>query len=111
MSLEKRRYSRRAVPVEIRAHGVWGSGELSFEGGDLSEGGAFLKSDLLLEKGEGLELELRFPGEELPLRVEARVAWVRALPASAEEAGMGVEFGTLDQAARVNLTLALDALG
>lgn len=89
---ELRRHKRKPIDVEIRCRDESGLGQLTFGSGDLSAGGAFLRSELLLEQGERLWLEFALPGRERPVRAEARVAWVRRFPASGQEGGMGIEF-------------------
>ena len=56
---DKRRHARRTLSVEFRAGGTDGLGALELSGADLSAGGAFLVSDLLLEPGEMLSLEFQ----------------------------------------------------
>jgi len=90
--LELRRHPRRPIQVEFHCRDESGTGELAFSTTDLSAGGAFLSSDLLFEQGDRLWLEFGLPGRELPVRAEARVAWVRRFPASGQDGGMGVEF-------------------
>ncbi len=63
-----------------------------FEGRDLSTGGSFLRSDVLLEQGEGLVVEFRVPGAPRMIRAQAKVAWVRRFPKLDEAPGMGVQF-------------------
>lgn len=91
MSADQRRFTRKTVSVVFSARDAQGIGQLTFESADLSSGGAFLKSDLLLEVGEALSLE--FPVlEGRVIRASGRVAWVRRFPEAREAAGMGVEF-------------------
>ena len=102
---EKRRHIRRTLSVEFRAGGTDGMGALQLSGADLSAGGAFLVSDLLLEPGESLSLEFQIPGRPAPVQAHARVAWVRRFPGPEEPAGMGIEFARLGKEDRA----ALDA--
>jgi uncharacterized protein (TIGR02266 family) len=92
MNGPKRRFVRRTLQVEFRGRDAEGAGVLLFETADLSTGGTFLKSDLLLEEGETLSFEFRIPGAEKTLLAQARIAWVRRFPADGQAAGMGVEF-------------------
>ena len=92
MSQGNRRFPRKSLPVQFRARDAEGSGNLVFEASDLSAGGTFLKSDLLLEEGEALHVEFRVPGVPRLLKAQARIAWVRRFPSDDESAGMGVEF-------------------
>ncbi|MBI5547529.1 MAG: PilZ domain-containing protein [Deltaproteobacteria bacterium] len=94
---EQRRHLRRALRVEFRCRDESGAGELVFASADVSEGGTFLVSDVLFERGEMLQLELDLP-QGGTLRCAARVAWVRRFPERGQEAGMGVEFLALQEA-------------
>lgn len=89
---EQRRHARRAVSVEFRGKDAGGEGELTLVGADLSPGGTFLRSDVLLEPGETLALEFHPPGALASLSAQARVAWVRRFPDADAPAGMGIEF-------------------
>ena len=102
---DKRRHARRTLSVEFRAGGTDGLGALELSGADLSAGGAFLVSDLLLEPGESLSLEFQIAGRPRPAQAQARVAWVRRFPGPDQPAGMGIEFVRLDKDERA----ALDA--
>jgi uncharacterized protein (TIGR02266 family) len=92
MGAEQRRHERKSVPVDFKGKDAHGAGQLWFKGADISQGGSFLKADLLLEMGETLALEFRVPGVPRLMRAQARVAWVRRFPEADEPAGMGVEF-------------------
>jgi len=108
---DQRRHPRHAVQVEFQARDAQGVGQLTFQSADLSPGGTFLKSELLLEQGETLSLEFRLPGTGLLVRAQARVAWVRRFPEGGEPAGMGMEFLVMDPAERQALTEHLAAHG
>jgi uncharacterized protein (TIGR02266 family) len=97
MSEELRRHPRQPIQVDFRAREAAGSGLLLFEGVDLSAGGAFLRSDILLEQGEVLVVEFRVPGVPRLMKSQARVAWVRRFPADGEAPGMGVQFLALPE--------------
>ena len=102
---DKRRHARRTLSVEFRAGGMDGLGALQLSSADLSAGGAFLVSDLLLEPGETLSLEFQVAGLPAPVRAQARVAWVRRFPGPEQPSGMGIEFVRLGRPERA----ALDA--
>lgn len=102
-SPEQRRHIRRALQVVFRGREAEASGELLFEGADLSAGGAFLRSDLLLEQGESLAVEFRVAGLTRLLKAQARVAWVRRFPEPDELAGMGVQFLAMSEEDRAAL--------
>jgi uncharacterized protein (TIGR02266 family) len=55
---------------------------------DLSEDGAFIVTDQLLEVGTQMELKWRLPGQLLPFKVKAKVVWQRPR----ERQGIGVRF-------------------
>lgn len=111
MDQNRRRFVRKTIQVELRGHSEEGVGQLIFEGLDLSAGGTFLRSDLLLEQGEVLSLEFRLPGAPKLLRARARVAWVRRFPKAEEPAGMGVEFTAISDEDRELLSRHLSSLG
>jgi uncharacterized protein (TIGR02266 family) len=111
MSEEHRRFTRKTVQVDFRCRDASGAGELLFEAADLSLGGSFLKSELLLEPGETLVLEFSLPGDERLLKAHARVAWVRRFPKDGEMPGMGVEFLGMAQEDRAALEDVLGSLG
>ena len=104
MTAENRRHERRALAVTFQARDAHGAGQLVFESADLSAGGTFLRSDLLLEQGETLSLEFSLPGARLMIRAQARVAWVRRFPEDGEPAGMGVEFTLMQDSDRAALS-------
>jgi uncharacterized protein (TIGR02266 family) len=104
MAEEHRRHLRKSLQVEFRGKDAHGAGTLLFEGADLSPGGTFLKSELLLEQGEPLSVEFRVPGVPRLMRAQARVAWVRRFPKPGELSGMGVEFLAMSDEDRLVLT-------
>lgn len=99
MSADQRRYERKTLAVQFHARDAQGVGQLVFESADLSSGGTFLKSDLLLEPGEALSLEFAVLQGRV-IRAQARVAWVRRFPQPREVAGMGVEFTAMPESDR-----------
>jgi len=106
----QRRFVRKSVQVDFRGKSAEGLGQLLFEGADLSTGGTFLKSDLLLEQGEAFAVEFRLPRLSKVIRAQARVAWVRRFPKADEPAGMGVEFSAMSDEDRGVLSQYLDSL-
>lgn len=89
---DQRRFHRQSVEVQFKGRDVDGLGELTLEGADLSAGGAFIKSDVLLEDGELLFLEFHLPGQARLFHAQAKVAWSRKDPRGDQFAGMGLEF-------------------
>lgn len=103
MQDKSRKYVRRPVNVELvvrDANDLLG-GEILFDAVDLSEGGAFLRSDFLMEEGERLEIRFTLPRTETSvaktIHAQARVAWVTPRTDLKGEAGMGVEFVRLSE--------------
>jgi uncharacterized protein (TIGR02266 family) len=96
--------------VELCARDECVEGDLLFESVDLSAGGTFLRSDLLLEKDEILTIELRLPDLQHSIRAQAKVAWVRRFPKPGEVAGMGVHFISMEAADRAALERYLEEI-
>lgn len=65
---------------------------LVFESGDLSEGGAFLQSDLLLEIGDEVTVSIPLREGEPLFVAQGRIVWVTRDAKLKGRAGMGVEF-------------------
>jgi hypothetical protein len=88
-----RHFDRRpaALPVLVRAARQQGSGGIHLESSNLSEGGAFLRSDLLFEIGETLLLEIPLPTGTV-VKTLARVVRVARDKDPAAVHGMGIEF-------------------
>ncbi|MBX5483576.1 MAG: PilZ domain-containing protein [Myxococcaceae bacterium] len=111
MAEEQRRHPRKSLQVDFRAKNASGAGQLLFEGVDLSAGGSFLRSELLLEDGEALVVEFRVPGVPRLMKAQARVAWVRRFPRDGEPAGMGIEFLSMSEEDRSILESYLETVG
>lgn len=108
MGADQRKAERRALEARFSARDVGGAGTLVFTSEDVSLGGAFLRSELLLEQGEPLALAFRVPGAG-ELKAQARVAWVRRFPEAGQPSGMGVEFLVLPEPERSALAAWLAA--
>jgi len=108
---DTRRFSRRdaLLPVVVRAAGNRVEAGLRLNTADLSEGGVFLRSDLLFEVGESLSLEIPLAAGET-LAARGRVAWVTRGGSGAMPAGMGIEFEKLSPQDRRRLTQSLRQL-
>ncbi len=92
---EQRRYPRRRLEVDIVVGSRHTGGECFFESANLSEGGAFLVSGLLLAVGEVILLTFSIPGTQVIVQTRARVAWVNRSPDENDPTsrpGMGIEF-------------------
>ena len=96
-----RRTHRTPLQAEFRvrdADDVIG-GEISFDAIDISEGGAFLRSEYLLEPGDRIEVTFVLP-DSTPIVARARVAWVTPRPERKGDPGMGLEFISLQKSER-----------
>jgi Tfp pilus assembly protein PilZ len=93
---EKRLSDRKHIKVQITVHDGEGFGDLYFETYDVSTGGIFITSDLLLDVGEKLHLEFQLPdSSNKPVIAEGtvvRVIRVPRLPTKDFKPGMGIKF-------------------
>lgn len=99
-NLERRSYVR--VPVKIRMLARYegeGAGELYFFSKNLSAGGVFLESDILLEKGTRIYLEFVLPHDPKLIIVKSEVVWIKEDTGQGPHtsAGMGIKFLNLDE--------------
>jgi Tfp pilus assembly protein PilZ len=103
-----RRYDRRRAvfPVTVRAAGSKTAGSIHLDSADLSEGGAFLGSELLLEVGDTLELQIPLPGGKT-IETAGRVVRVSRTGGGDRGPGMGIEFTKLATPDRAALAAAL----
>ena len=95
---EQRAHPRQTLELPVLVHetGNRVRGAIRFDARDMSLGGAFLRSDLLFELGEELDLEFQLPAGPL---VRARSKVVRVVrDAAAAEAGMGIAFVQMSEA-------------
>jgi hypothetical protein len=106
-----RRYDRKSalLPVVVRAAGNRIQAGVRLDTADLSEGGLFLRSDLLFEVGEDLTLEIPV-GDGKTTTATGRVAWVTRGTGKKSSAGMGIEFARLSAHDRRALADSLRAL-
>jgi hypothetical protein len=106
-----RRYDRKSVlvPIVVRAAGNKIQAGVRLDTADLSEGGLFLRSDLLFEVGEDLTLEIPVGGGKTTTAT-GRVAWVTRGTGKKDSAGMGIEFARLSAHDRRALADSLRAL-
>lgn len=106
-----RRYDRKnaLIPVVVRAAGNKVQAGVRLDTTDLSEGGLFLRSDLLFEVGEDLIIEIPLR-EGKVTEARGRVAWVTRGSDKKATAGMGIEFAKLSAHDRRSLAESLRAL-
>jgi Tfp pilus assembly protein PilZ len=97
---EQRAHERREaeLPVNVRDARNRVLGTIRFDTRDLSLGGAFLRSDLLFEVGEELELEFQVPGGP-QVKACGKVVHVAREPNGDGSAcaGMGIAFCNLSE--------------
>lgn len=89
-----RRYTRYPIGVtfKLREDSEVSSGEILFDTVNVSGGGAFLRSELLLDVGVEVEVTFSLPNSNEPLSTKARIAWVTRGSSGKREPGMGIEF-------------------
>jgi hypothetical protein len=90
-----RRHERRPaeLPVTVRAVRNHVAGGIRLDSKDLSEGGAFLRAELLFEVGEALDLEITLPSGLV--KTAGRVVRVARGREPGAVPGMGIEFTAL----------------
>jgi Tfp pilus assembly protein PilZ len=87
------------LPVVVKDDASRVEAAIRFDARDLSVGGAFLRSDLLFEIGEEIDISFRLP-EGAEVRARARVVHVVRETGHEAEAGMGIAFTQLPEADR-----------
>ena len=99
---EFRRFSRYPIRVEFRIQQEQAltKGKLLFDSLNLSEGGAFLRSDYLFEIGTNIEVSFKLPNRDELVNAKAKVTWVTRGSTGHGDPGMGVEFTDLAEADR-----------
>jgi hypothetical protein len=97
-SSEKRGAPRRQMdlPVVVVAAENRVEGQIIFDTRDVSVGGAFLRSDLLFEVGDELQVEFQIPSGAT-IRALARVVHVIRDPMPDSAPGMGVALTNLSE--------------
>ena len=95
--------------MTVRAAGNSSEGAISLDSLDVSEGGAFLRSDLLFEVGDVLHLEIPLP-EGPVVKATGRVVRVSRSRGQERPAGMGIEFTRLAMSDRRAITTSLAQL-
>lgn len=97
---ERRKFIR--IPVKIRMLARYEgeeSGRLYFFSKNLSAGGVFLESDILLEKGTKIYVEFVLPSDQRLIIVKSEVVWIKEDTGQQpfSTAGMGIRFLNLDE--------------
>ncbi len=92
---DTRRHARHPLEAEIEVGDGHLGGELVFESHNVSRGGLFLQSDLLLEVGDTIWVSFTLPNTSMAIRSRGKIVWVNPNPDEddpADRPGMGVQF-------------------
>lgn len=106
---DQRRHGRKVADFDVvvgTRSGPRVHGDIQLDAADLSEGGAFLRSELLFEEGEALVLDIPLPSGKT-IAAEGRVVRVDKSPDG--NAGMGIAFTKLSDEDRRILIANLKA--
>ena len=108
---EQRKFERKPaeLAVTVRAAGNTVEGGIRLDSLNVSEGGAFLRSDLLFEVGDVLHLEIPLP-EGPVVKATGKVVRVSRARGKDGAAGMGIEFTRLAMSDRRAITVSLTQL-
>jgi type IV pilus assembly protein PilZ len=108
---DTRRHARHQLEVEIEVGDGHLGGELVFDSHNVSRGGLFLKSDLLLEVGDTVWVSFTLPNTSMAIRTRGRVVWVNRNPDEndpTDRPGMGIQFLDLTEVEETALTAYLE---
>jgi Tfp pilus assembly protein PilZ len=108
---EQRKFERKPaeLAVTVRAAGNTVEGGIRLDSLNVSEGGAFLRSDLLFEVGDVLHLEIPLPEGPI-VKATGKVVRVSRTRGKDGTAGMGIEFTRLAMSDRRAITVSLTQL-
>jgi Tfp pilus assembly protein PilZ len=108
---EQRKFERKPaeLAVTVRAAGNTIEAGIQLDSLNVSEGGAFLRSDLLFEVGDVLHLEIPLP-EGPVVKATGKVVRVSRTRGKDGTAGMGIEFTRLAMSDRRAITVSLTQL-
>lgn len=104
MGAERRRFVRIPVKIRMLIKEEEGAGELYFMSKNLSLGGVFLVSDLLLEAGVRVYLEFNLPHRPNLIIVKGEIVWAKDEAEEGISGGMGVRFLNLDSESKKIVT-------
>ena len=91
MSNTKRRhYLRARIQGTMTVHDI--EGDLFFNTVDISQGGAFIHSPILLEEGDEVQVSFSLPPLEKAITARARVVRGTKADGDVDQSGMGLEF-------------------
>jgi type IV pilus assembly protein PilZ len=108
---DTRRHARHQLEAEIEVGDGHLGGELVFDSHNVSRGGLFLKSDLLLEVGDTVWVSFILPSTAVAIRTRGRVVWVNRNPDEndpTDRPGMGIQFLDLTEIEETALTAYLE---
>ena len=108
---DTRRHARHQLEAEIEVGDGHLGGELVFDSHNVSRGGLFLKSDLLLEVGDTVWVSFTLPNTSVAIRTRGKVAWVNRNPDEndpADRPGMGIKFLDLTEVEETALSAYLE---
>ena len=108
---DTRRYGRHPLEAEIEVGDGHLGGELVFDSHNVSQGGLFLKSDLLLEVGDTVWISFSLPNTSVAIRTRGKVVWVNRNPDEndpTDRPGMGIQFLDLTDIEETALTTYLE---
>jgi type IV pilus assembly protein PilZ len=108
---DTRRHARHPLEAEIEVGDGHLGGELTFDSHNVSQGGLFLKSDLLLEVGDTVWVSFTLPSTSMAIRTRGKVVWVNRNPDEndpADRPGMGIQFLDLTDVEETALTAYLE---
>jgi type IV pilus assembly protein PilZ len=108
---DTRRHARHPLEAEIKVADGHLGGELVFDSHNVSQGGLFLKSDLLLEVGDTVWISFTLPNTSVAIRTRGRVVWVNRNPDEndpTDRPGMGIQFLDLTEVEETALHAYLD---
>ena len=108
---EQRKFERKPaeLAVTVRAAGSTVEGGIRLDSLNVSEGGAFLRSDLLFEVGDVLHMEIPLPDGPV-VKATGKVVRVSRTRGKDGTAGMGIEFTRLAMSDRRAITVSLTQL-
>lgn len=87
---KRRQFLRARLQGTLTVHDR--EGDFSFQAADISQGGAFIASPILLEEGDLVRVSFQLPDADHPISVQARVARGCKASGDPDQSGMGLEF-------------------
>jgi hypothetical protein len=107
----QRKFDRKPAELAVTVHAAGSKvpGGIRLDSLDVSEGGAFLRSQLLFEVGEILQLEIPLPGGGV-VKATGRVVRVSRARNGQGVSGMGIEFTRLAMSDRRAISTSLSVI-